>query len=568
MYNPRYGLYLMKRIMLALLPWMAMTSVARAQSPVDVVFTHMGTINERCVRVDDECFVPFTFLDYVGWDYTMRPDGAEIRGDGGRTRITTREIGGRSMIPLRELVQKLGGDTSWNDDSQLVVLSKLTAVRIRKGHFTIESSLDVKPKVTVMDNPTRVVVDIVGAKLDRRADVSLDGTSRIGQYKPDTVRVVLEPRFTPQISQRSFSSGHSFSFDVGAPTTSPEEQQELARPVREDPKVPITQQQKGKIEYDPASNPDMQGSETTPILAGAPAQVGPLIMDTEGARISALTLRINGRLAKSPTFSRLDPKTIEISLPGAIKNVTDFAFVKGATIREVDTRQENGSLIIRMQLARPMGIEYSLSGSGLQIQLLKPDVGNGRLAGKTIVVDAGHGGYDNGTQEPGVREKDLTLSIAKLVSQRLANEGATVIMTRKTDVFIPLNERPAIAKRNGADFFVSIHINSNELDNTASGTITFFHGRDSISQLLGDCIQREVTKISGLGGMGVWSDTRIYRSGFAVLRGATMPAVLVECGFLNTAKDRRRMQTDDFQNGVATGVVKGLKVFLGDEKKN
>jgi N-acetylmuramoyl-L-alanine amidase len=84
---------------------------------------------------------------------------------------------------------------------------------------------------------------------------------------------------------------------------------------------------------------------------------------------------------------------------------------------------------------------------------------------------------------------------------------------------------------------------------------------------MADCIQREIVKVSGLPSMGVWSDQRIYQTGFAVLRGATMPAVLIECGFLNTKKDRARMQTDEFQNGIATAVVKGLKAYLGDEGK-
>ncbi|HWA81975.1 MAG TPA: N-acetylmuramoyl-L-alanine amidase, partial [Fimbriimonadaceae bacterium] len=335
--------------------------------------------------------------------------------------------------------------------------------------------------------------------------------------------------------------------------------------VQAGPKVPLTAPQ--KIQYDPASDPDM----TPPVVLASgstPPVVGPLVVDSEGPKITGLTLKIVGGLAKMPTFRRPEANIIEIVLPGAkLADGVDFQMAKGPTIRNVDTRDDGGSLVIALTLARPMGIEFSMSGAGLQIQLLKPDVGNGHLAGKIVVVDAGHGGHDDGTQAAGINEKDLTLAIAKLLSTKLANEGATVIMTRKTDVFIPLSERPAIANRNGADFFVSVHINSNELDNSASGTITFFHAHDPICQLMADCIQREIIKTNGIGGMGVWSDQKIYRSGFAVLRGAKMPAVLVECGFLNTKKDRARMVTDDFQDGIASAIVKGLKAYLGDEGK-
>lgn len=565
----------MKRLLLALVPWMAMTSAVWAQAPADVVFTHHGVVNEHGVRVDDECFVPFTFLDSIGWSYVQKGDSLDVRTDDQHVRVSVRNVSGEPMVPLRYLMGKVGGDTSWDGD-RFMALSPLSLVQIRKGHFTIQSSLPVKPKVMVMDNPNRIVVDLVGAKLTRKTNVDLDGTARIAQFKPDVVRVVLEADFDPQIGKRKFEAADSFEFDTAAaaPVNDPEpktqvqeltppKQDELEHPVQKGPRVPLTDPQ--QIQYDPASNPDMQpiklaGNQTT-------ATVGPLTIDSEGPKTTALTLKISGAF-RMPTFRRPDASVIEIVFPGAKQaDGVDYSLAKGTSIRDVDARDENGNLVLSLTLSRPMGLEFSISAAGLQIQLLKPEVGNGHLAGKVVVVDAGHGGHDNGTQSAGISEKDLTLSIAKLLSAKLANEGATVIMTRKTDVFIPLNERPGIANRNSADFFVSVHINSNELDNTASGSITFYHSHDPICQLMADCIEREIVKVNGIGGMGTWSDQKIYRSGFAVLRGAKMPAVLIECGFLNTRKDRARMQTDDFQNGVASAVVKGLKAYLGDEGK-
>jgi len=193
-------------------------------------------------------------------------------------------------------------------------------------------------------------------------------------------------------------------------------------------------------------------------------------------------------------------------------------------------------------------------------------VGNGKLAGKIVVVDPGHGGHDSGAKSPdgGYQEKNLTLKIGKYLSDKLASEGATVIMTRKTDVFIELTERAAIANRNNADFFISVHINSSSQNSTTSGTITFYHNQDPIKQLLADCIQREIAKVSKLRSIGTWSDTRIYQSGFSVLRNSKMPGVLVECGFINRSVDLKRMVTDDFQRAAAAAIVKGIKVYLGD----
>jgi N-acetylmuramoyl-L-alanine amidase len=164
----------------------------------------------------------------------------------------------------------------------------------------------------------------------------------------------------------------------------------------------------------------------------------------------------------------------------------------------------------------------------------------------------------------GVHEKTLTLSIGKLLAAGLAEQGATVIMTRKTDVDISLNERALIANRNGAHFFLSVHINSNGRPNSTSGSITFHHKGATVSKLLAECIENEIGKASRLPSIGVWSDGRIYDSGFAVLRKTKMPGVLLELGFINHNRDRARMQEAQYQRAVAAAVVKGVRVFLGD----
>lgn len=571
-YNPRHGNSFMKRLLLALVPWMAMTSAVRAQTPADVVFTYHGVVDEHCVRLGDECFVPFTFLDSVGLTYSRKGGDAEIRTDSQRVRVSVRDINGTPMVPLRYAVDKLGGETSWDGD-RLTAVSPLSLVQIRKGKFTIQSALPVHPTISVMDEPSRVIVDIEGAKLARKTNVDLDGSSRIGQWKPDVVRVVLESDYNPDIVSRKFAAGTAFEFDTDGTATPPKpqgkQQQDpadvLQRPINAGPRVPLTQAQDNK--YDPASNPDMIPTSAPVMTASTGLVVGALSVESEGEKASLFTLALTGKKSM-PNVRRPDADVIEITFPGAtLADGVDYSLAKGPTIRDVDTKLDSGNVVVRLTLARPMGIEFSLAPAGLQIQLLKPDIGNGRLAGKVVVVDPGHGGHDAGTQYGGINEKDLTLSIGKLLSKELASQGATVIMTRKTDVFIPLNERPAIANRNGADFFVSVHINSVTGNTSASGTITFYHAKDPICQLMADCIQREIVKVNGIGGMGVWSDQRIYNSGFAVLRGAKMPAVLVECGFLTNKKDRGRMITDDFQQDVASAIVKGLKAYLGDEGK-
>ena len=137
----------MKRLLLALVPWMAMTSAARAQAPADVVFTHHGVVSERAVRVDDECFVPLTFLDSIGWTFVQKGDNVEIRAEDQKVRLGLRDINGVPMISIRNAMDKLGGDTSWDGD-RLLALAPLTRVAIKKGHVTLQSSLAIQAKVS------------------------------------------------------------------------------------------------------------------------------------------------------------------------------------------------------------------------------------------------------------------------------------------------------------------------------------------------------------------------------------------------------------------------------------
>ncbi len=557
----------MKRLLLALMPWMAVTSVARAQALANVVFTHLGPIKEHCVRVADECFVPFAFLDAVGWGYVAKGDELVVTADEQHVTVGARDIAGISMVPLRHLMDKLGGDTAWQGN-QLIALSQLAQVQVRDGGFSIRSRLAIRPRVFTMTDPNRVVVDLEGAKLMPNTKIDLEGAARISQFKPNVVRVVLETDFDDLIAKRKFAPGCNFDISVVGGSSGVGSNGDMrhdgpaggtAKSVQAGPRVPLTQPQKNV--YDPASDPDM-APPVTPSRGGA--TVGPLTVDSENPKSTTMILKIVGGKQVMPTVRRPEADTVEISLPGASADGADFSSVKSSAILNVAARDEGGGVVLTLNLVRPMGMELSLMGADLRIQLFRPSTGDGSLAGKVVVVDPGHGGQDSGTQAAGYREKDLTLAIGKLLSQKLTDEGATVIMTRKTDVFIPLDDRPAIANRNGADFFISVHINSNELDNSASGTITFYHSHDPICRLMADCIEHEIVKVNGIGGMGTWSDTKVHHSGFAVLRGAKMPAVLIECGFLNTSKDRARMLTDDFQNDVSSAIVRGLKTYLID----
>ena len=170
---------------------------------------------------------------------------------------------------------------------------------------------------------------------------------------------------------------------------------------------------------------------------------------------------------------------------------------------------------------------------------------------KTIVLDAGHGGFDRGGV-PGQRisEKDKTLDVAQRLRRLLQADGYRVIMTRDSDVFVPLPTRVAIANSYRNASFVSIHFNCASRVG-ANGIETYYYRSDSAS--LAQSIHRNVLS-------GAPSENRgIRRRGFYVIRKTAIPSVLVECGFLTNPTEGRLAQTGDYRQRLAEQIARGIR---------
>ena len=140
----------------------------------------------------------------------------------------------------------------------------------------------------------------------------------------------------------------------------------------------------------------------------------------------------------------------------------------------------------------------------------------GRLADKRIVVDAGHGGHDSGARGTVLREKDVNLDVARQVATRLTALGALTTLTRESDVFVDLYDRPRLANRIGADLFVSIHCNAMPKPETGRGTETYYYRAQQVPGAGADGAVQALTRDNGVR----WATSRHPRM--------QMPAVLVE----------------------------------------
>lgn len=169
----------------------------------------------------------------------------------------------------------------------------------------------------------------------------------------------------------------------------------------------------------------------------------------------------------------------------------------------------------------------------------------------TVVIDAGHGGFDRGGV-PGQRiaEKDKTLDVALRLRRVLLTDGYRVIMTRDRDVFVPLGTRTAIANSYRNATFVSIHFNCSTRVG-ANGIETYYYRSDSAG--LAASIHRNVVA-------GAPTENRgIRRRGFFVLRRTAIPSVLVECGFLTNPTEGRLAQTDSYRQKLAERIARGIR---------
>ncbi len=225
---------------------------------------------------------------------------------------------------------------------------------------------------------------------------------------------------------------------------------------------------------------------------------------------------------------------------------------------------------------------------------------DGNSKKRTIVIDPGHGGKDPGAiGRGGLREKDVALDIALRLEKMLnANCNCRVLLTRSTDVFIPLEERTAFANTNEADLFISIHANSNKKRNV-SGVETYFlsparskdegyvaaqenmmnmesdnedtndlafilydmQSTDKINESSRMAAMVQQALVKGLKPRHRSHDHGVKQAMFYVLHGARMPSVLVETSFISNANEEKLLRNPSYRQEIAEGIADGVSGY-------
>lgn len=200
--------------------------------------------------------------------------------------------------------------------------------------------------------------------------------------------------------------------------------------------------------------------------------------------------------------------------------------------------------------SKKAAVKKKASSKGVSLKVTKT-----RSTRPLIIIDPGHGGKDRGASRRGVDEAVLNLQVAKRLERELGKRGFRTKLTRRSDYYVSLKRRAAIANRYSNAVFVSVHFNADEtLVSSARGVETYYAGAKG--KRIASEIQRQVSRSCRLRNRGIKYEQ------FAVLRRTNVPAVLIECGYMSNPSELRRVTQKGFQQQVAVSIASALSKTL------
>ncbi|MGQ9784286.1 MAG: N-acetylmuramoyl-L-alanine amidase [Armatimonadota bacterium] len=523
---------------------------ASADTPTRIFY---GNKELSCSPVWDEAgepYLPASCLRELGISFQEGdiPGTLLITSGSGRSgEVSLREISGSKLVPLKKVLEVTGGELVWDEAKQrAVVYAHLQSVEFVDGILKVNCSFPVTCTTSKWQN--KLIVDVQNTRLACEArEVYIGGPvvlrARLGQYTPDTTRVVLDLAQPADMSLRVGLPSAQLIFTVGQGGTKSggwpvSQAQAPAKANSLNSQVPLGSVERIRLEP--------RGDEGFDIIVEAAGRVQ--IAHSYGVKPPRMELTVKaGSVAD-------DVESLDVVHP----------LIESASIRK--TSLSNQQVVsVNLAFVRILAYEVSSAGSVTRVSVRIPNRAGGSLTEKTVVIDPGHGGREKGARWGDIYEKDVNLRIGNAVKAALEREGVRVIMTRSGDSTLGLADRAEVAIRNGADFFISIHCNSNSFPGSASGVETYYHLEEGSSKSLAYAVHTGICSSAKSVDRRVRSDRSLYASGLGVLRrlsGSGIPGVLVECGYLNHPSERSRLLSADYHEKLARGIVAALRAYV------
>lgn len=260
-----------------------------------------------------------------------------------------------------------------------------------------------------------------------------------------------------------------------------------------------------------------------------------------------------------------ESKMLEIKIPANMTKLeSGTGKIEDGLIGEINVIRSRNEVVVQVKYQKSIlyeilskDIDNIIKLSIKRNQDIKPQE-------RLIVIDPGHGGSDPGAVSPwGTREKDINTRISLKTRDALEDLGYNVLMTRDNDKTLQLSDRTNLANKSYADLFISFHANSYS-DSSVKGIQVLYCpaqkakvDKDSDQYPLAKSIMDELLKGTGAVDKGI-----IQRSDLYVLNRTTMPAVLIEVGFLTNPEEEKLIQTEEYQNKIVKSVIKGIENYF------
>lgn len=582
-----------------------------AENQNDIVTVYVGGksvpfVVKPFLADDGQVYAPVDIVHLMGASYVPDTNGRSVTitsASGKQAVAEFKFIQSRYCIPIMRYAGMLGAAYTWDKKNRsLSFKAKLDTVMLENGVLTISTTYPVYFHVNTITGPYRIYIDLYGVDLSS-PPASLPvrepyfTSIRTGRVQNNNVRVTVELKRAFPYRIESPVSTNKLQVAIAVPSNgrnNPIAAQPTPKPPVVTTKPPVVVQKPPMTVTPPVNN---NNNNVVPPLA-----VKPPVVSDNNATQSARTQNASGPNIKdisfkviSPTLTEVDIKVSEatkyrwMTLDDPNRLAVDFldtgvdpdlqssldvstAVVKSVRNGLVKSGAANfGRVVIDLKKAVDFNISTENVDDGIIyiVNIQSPSSietnPNGALRGKIVMVDPGHGADDVGAIGiGGIREKDLNLAIARKLRESLAKNGATVYMTREDDVKPSVNARPQMAIAAKADYFISIHCDESGGRNSHSGSTVYFHAHNATCKRMAECILNRVSAVSTIPSIGTKSDTIRFRTGFGVLRGSPMPAVLVECGYMNNEKDLAKLQNEEVQKHIADGIVAGLLDFIAE----
>ncbi|HKT80259.1 MAG TPA: N-acetylmuramoyl-L-alanine amidase, partial [Vicinamibacterales bacterium] len=468
----------------------------------------------------------------------------------------------------------------------------------------IELDAEVQFHEERLANPARVFVDLSSTRASaalRDQTIKFDGDGeivreiRLGRHPNETTRVVLEAEGVTSFSVYPLYSPYRLIIDCAR--VEPLTLSSIAGTIQPiDPIAAGSRRASGpNAPAPPASVSAATSAATSATSSAASSATSPAATPHPPAPIAARSLRAS-RLGSAPTVKASAADLIaEARLPDA-----PTVSVAGPPVLEATA---STTIVSSSTPPAPLGTPISAAGPSAPL----PSAPDKNLAGgfsiarqlglgvSRIVIDPGHGGHDPGAKGNGLTEASLVLDVALRLEKLLKDAGVDVVLTRRTDEFVPLQERTAIANREGADLFLSIHANAST-SRTARGIESYFlnfatnpsaeaiaarenAGSDQSmaalpkilntialnnkldeSRDLAIMVQRAMIENLRSSDKSI-RDLGVKQAPFVVLIGAAMPSVLSEISFLTNAQEAKLLKNTTYRQRIAEALFNAVRKY-------